>query len=242
MKKVSIIIPGYNEEAFIGELLEKIIKVDIESLGFSKEIIVVDDGSKDRTFEIADSFEGVQCFKQVPNQGKGKAVQRGIEESTGDWILVQDADLEYDPDDYIVLLKALGNDENVSVYGSRILGQIVERGSYGLFPGRHREQSLGPWCAGVILSIWTFMLYGCWISDTLTAYKLYPAKLIKSFSVKTCGFETDHELTAKLSRAHTKIKEVPIRYYPRSVDDGKKIRAIDGVIAVWTLFKYRFTK
>ena len=172
MKKISIIIPAYNEEAFIGTLIKKILTIDIESLGFVKEIIVVDDGSKDKTYEIASSYEGIRCIKQLKNQGKGAAVQRGVRESTGDWILVQDADLEYDPNDYILLLKALGNGEEISIYGSRTMGQIKEHGWFRLFPGKHKNQSFGPWFAGVILSIWTFILYGYWISDTLTAYKL----------------------------------------------------------------------
>lgn len=240
MKKISIIIPAYNEAFSIGKLLERIIKVDIESLGYCKEIIVVDDGSKDKTFEIAAGFKNVRCFKQVPNAGKGRAVQMGVRESTGDWVLVQDADLEYAPEDYVRLLNALDSKEDIAVYGSRILGQIEKNGGGWIFPGKHPEQGVGPWLAGIILSIWTFVLYGCQITDTLTAYKLYPAKLIKSFSVKTYGFETDHELTAKLSKCGIEIKEVPISYYPRSVDEGKKIRPIDGVIAIWTLFKFRF--
>lgn len=240
MKKLSIIIPAFNEESFIDELLKKILSVDIESLGYSKEVIVVDDGSRDKTFEIASGFESVRCFKQIPNQGKGRAVQRGVEECCGDLILVQDADLEYDPDDYIPLLKALEGKNDIAIYGSRILGQVRERGVCPIFPGKHPVQGIGPWGAGVILTVWTFLLYGNVITDTLTAYKLYPAKLIKSFDVKTCGFETDHELTAKLAKSGTRIKEIPISYYPRSVDEGKKIKPIDGVIAVWTLLKYRF--
>lgn len=240
MKKVSIIIPAYNEEIFIGTLIKKILDIDLKPLGFAKEIIVVDDGSHDKTFEIASSYKGVRCIKQFKNQGKGAAVQRGIKESTGDWILVQDADLEYEPNDYIPLLTALENGKELAIYGSRTMGQIKDHGWYNFFPGKHKKQSFGPWFAGIILSIWTFILYGCWISDTLTAYKLYPAKKIKNFSIKTCGFETDHELTSKLIKNGTQIKEIPIRYYPRSISAGKKIKPIDGLIAIWTLLKYRF--
>ncbi len=240
MKKVSIIIPAYNEEAFIGILLKKILEVDLNPLGFTKEIIIVDDASKDKTFEIACSYKDVKTIKQFKNQGKGAAVQRGIKESTGDWILVQDADLEYDPNDYVFLLQTLEKGNYIAVYGSRTLGQIKERGLCCFLPGKHPEQSIGPWCAGIILSILTFILYGHWISDTLTAYKLYPAKVIKEFSIKTCGFETDHEITAKLIRNHTQIKEIPIRYHPRSIENGKKIKPRDALIAIWTLLKYRF--
>ncbi len=116
-------IPAYNEGAFIGTLLDKIAAVPTESLGFEKEIIVVNDGSKDNTEQVARSHAGVLCFTQVPNQGKGKAVQRGIREATGDYILIQDADLEYDPNDYLPMLAALTATAADVVYGSRTLGQ-----------------------------------------------------------------------------------------------------------------------
>jgi glycosyltransferase involved in cell wall biosynthesis len=239
--RVSIVIPAYNEERFIGTLLERIQAVDVESLGFEKELIVVDDGSRDRTFDVASSHAGVRVVKQAPNQGKGAAVQRGIRECTGDWVLVQDADLEYDPEDYRSLLAAIPAGQSmVAVYGSRTRGQVQCGGRLRLFPGKHPRQGVGSWFAGVLLTFWTFILYGRLITDTLTAYKLYPTDVIRSFVVRTRGFETDHELTAKLIRAGVRIIEVPIRYDPRSVAEGKKIRARDGFIAVSTLLRYRF--
>ena len=239
MKLLSIVIPAYNEEAYLGTLLAKIVSIDTARLGYEKEVLVVNDGSKDRTEEIARSFvaEGVICFTQVPNQGKGKAVQRGIREAHGDFILVQDADLEYDPQDYLPILEALGRGD--VVYGSRTLGQF-RRSGWTATPGRHPQQGLGPWLAGVVLSCWTFLLYGQWISDTLTAYKLYPADVLKAMNLKTSGFETDHEITAKLIRKGLRIVEVPIAYHPRSAEEGKKIKPSDGVIALWTLLRYRF--
>jgi dolichol-phosphate mannosyltransferase len=237
MKLLSIVIPAYNEAAYIGNLLGKIAQVDTNALGFEKEVLVVNDGSSDATESIARSFEssGVKCFTQVPNQGKGRAVQRGIREAAGDYILVQDADLEYDPADYLPMLRALETGAD-SIYGSRVLGQIRKSG----WTGRHPAQSLGPWMAGVILSVWTFLLYGRWISDTLTAYKLYPARVLKAMKLETSGFETDHEITAKLIRGGLKIAEVPISYHPRSSEEGKKIKPSDGFIAVWTLLRFRF--
>jgi glycosyltransferase involved in cell wall biosynthesis len=239
MKKLSIIIPAYNEAKFIGKLLERVQQVPTEQVGFEKEIIVVDDGSKDGTFEVASSYAGVKCFKQVPNQGKGRAVQRGVRESTGDYVLVQDADLEYDPDDYVSMLSKLTAD-GISVYGSRTLGQRRDNPHGSWLWGKHPNQSFGPWLAGILLSLWTLLLYGHWISDTLTAYKLYPAAILKSFVIRTHGFETDHEITAKLIRAGISIVEVPIHYTPRSVDEGKKIKPRDGLIAVLTLLRFRF--
>ncbi len=251
MRTLSIVIPAYNEARFITTLLERVVAVPTQKAGFKKEILVVDDGSKDETFALAESFaknfdgtasgDVIRVFKQVPNQGKGKAVQRGIRESTGDFVLIQDADLEYDPADYLPMLKALPeNGENVAVYGSRTLGQAKEHGWLRRCPGKHEQQGVGPWVAGLILSSWAFTLYGRLITDTLTAYKLYPAQVLKSFTLETHGFETDHEITAKLIRAGIRILEVPVRYLPRSREEGKKIGPKDGVIAVWTLFKYRF--
>ena len=240
MRLLSIVIPAYNEAESIGKLLGIIQFIPTESLGYEKEIIVVDDGSKDKTGEIARSVPGIKVFTQVHNQGKGKAVQRGIRESTGELILIQDADLEYDPNDYLALLSALKPGAD-AVYGSRTLGQFREHG-WSICPGRHPEQGFGPWLAGVLLTLWTAIWYGVWITDTLTAYKLYPAKAVRAMQLRTSGFETDHEITARLVRGGYNIVEVPIAYLPRSVEEGKKIKPSDGFIAVWTLFKFRFAQ
>jgi glycosyltransferase involved in cell wall biosynthesis len=239
MPLLSIVIPAYNEAQFIGTLLQRILAVPTEPLGFEKELIVVDDGSNDKTAEIARGFANVKVFSQFPNQGKGKAVQRGIHESSGSYILIQDADLEYDPMDYLTLLRALGPRTD-AVYGSRILGQTREAPRSRVYPGRHPQQAFGPWLAGQLLTLWTYLLYGKWITDTLTAYKLYPAAAVRSMRVRTSGFETDHEITAKLIRGGYRIVEVPISYFPRNVEAGKKIKPRDGFIAVWTLLKFRF--
>jgi dolichol-phosphate mannosyltransferase len=239
MALLSIVIPAYNEAAFIGEILIRILAVETESLGFRKEIIVVDDGSSDGSGEIARSFQGVRVFTQARNQGKGNAVQRGIRESTGDYILIQDADLEYDPNDYLRLLTALLRGADC-VYGSRVLRQREKQAGFTLFPGRHPKQYFGPWLAGQLLTLWTWLLYQRWITDTLTAYRLFPAAVVKSLRVRTSGFETDHEITAKLVRRGRSIVEEPIEYLPRTFKAGKKIKARDGFVAVWTLLKYRF--
>lgn len=238
MRTLSLIIPAYNEERFIGTLLEKILPLKLESAGFQKEVIVVDDGSSDRTVEIVSKSSGVRCLRQA-NQGKGAAVQHGVRECSGDYLLVQDADLEYDPTDYLPMLKALPMRGAAVVYGSRPLGQMRKNGGF-LFPGRHPEQEFGPWLANWIISFWILVLYQKWITDPLTAYKLYPTSIVRAMNVRSRGFEADHEMTAKLIRRGIPIVEVPIQYEPRSVEEGKKIKARDGWIALWTLFKYRW--
>lgn len=239
MPKVSIVIPAYNEEAFIGKLLETILPVDIQSIGFEREIIVVDNGSHDRTSEIVRQFPDVRLLRIEVNKGKGDGVRYGIQNATGDYILIQDADLEYDPHDYLPMLQPLLSAQGLTtIYGSRILGEIQKQSSF--LPGKQKDQSILNWGANICLSIWAWLLFGQWITDTLTGYKIYPAKLLQSFTIQTTGFETDHELTAKLIRSGVKIVEVPVGYTPRSVEEGKKIRYSDFFIALWTFFRFRF--
>ena len=239
MKKLSIIIPAFNEASFISSVLAHVLSIPTESVGYVKEIIVVDDGSTDDTFELASHFSGIKVFRQS-NQGKGAAVQFGVTQATGDFILVQDADLEYEPTDYLPMLKAIDGKDDVAVYGSRFKGVIRDYGWKWPFPGRNPSQDFGPWLANILISTVALFLYGRFITDMLTAYKLYPSKLVQGMKIKTCGFETDHELTAKLIKLGIKINEVPIAYKPRSVSEGKKIRARDGLIAIWTLIRFRF--
>ncbi len=238
LRTLSVVIPAYNEAAFIGELLRRIALVDTASVGFQTEVIVVDDGSRDGTAEVAGAHAGVRVIRQE-NQGKGAAVQTGVRASSGDFILVQDADLEYDPRDYLPLLRAIGPDRDVAVYGSRLRGVLRDRTWRWPTPGRHPRQGLGPWGMNITLSLITLATYRRFITDPLTAYKVYPAHVLKSLRVETRGFETDHELTAKLVHAGVELREVPIAYEPRSVAEGKKIRAVDGLIAIRTLLRYR---
>lgn len=242
MPLVSIVIPAYNEENFIAEVLRRIAEVPLKSIGFNSEILVIDDGSTDATAAVveASSRPNIRLLRQPRNLGKGAAVQRGIKEAKGEWILIQDADLEYDPMAYLPMLQAIGSQSEVSVYGSRFLGQIEENGWLRVFPGRHPRQGLGPWAANVVLGLVTLLLYGRYITDNLTAYKIYPAAFVKSLAFTTTGFEGDHEITSRLLQARYTIKEIPIAYEPRSVEEGKKIRAIDGIIGFWTFVRLRF--
>jgi dolichol-phosphate mannosyltransferase len=238
-RKVSIVVPAYNEEGFIGALLEKLLSVETERVSFEKEIIVVNDGSTDRTAEVVAQFPSVRLINQK-NQGKGAAVQRGVREASGDYVLVQDADLEYEPGDIPRILEALGSSSDTAVYGSRFLGALALYPKRIVFRGRVPGQQFGPWLMNRILTVLGFILYGRWITDLLTGYKIYPVAFLRSVKVKTAGFETDHELTAKLIRAGYKIREVPVGYTPRSVAEGKKIGPIDGLSAIWALIYFRF--
>ncbi|MGH8549532.1 MAG: glycosyltransferase family 2 protein, partial [Methylococcales bacterium] len=142
-KILSIVIPAYNEEEYIASVIEHVVKVPVESLGFEKEVIVVDDGSKDDTYRIASGFPRVKTITQS-NQGKGRAVQAGIAHCSGDYVLVQDADLEYEINDYLPMLQKLNEAPDSAIYGSRILGQIEMRGKLRLFPGKHPRQGVMP--------------------------------------------------------------------------------------------------
>ena len=228
MKTLSIVIPAYNEERFIGTLLEQIKAVDLAPLGVSKEIIVVDDCSRDRTAEIVGGVEGVRLHRMPRNGGKGRAVRAGIEAATGDYLIIQDADLEYDPRDYVLMLEALLSGRADIVHGSRYLGR-----------GRHANQSLAAYLGGRSLSAVAWLFTGRYLTDTVTALKLFSRADLASLPLETTGFELDHEITARMLARGPRIVEVPIRYYPRSREEGKKIGPRDWFIGARTFWKYR---
>lgn len=232
---LSIIIPAYNEEKTIAELLQRVLDADLGE-GIDRELIVVNDCSTDSTGRIVQSF--IAAHPQAPitylvhdrNQGKGMAVRTGIQAVTGDYVVMQDADLELDPNDFARMLPHLFSGQYRVVYGSRFL---AEENSHTYF-----SYQLG----GKFLSVMTNLLYDQHITDEPTCYKMFDAGLLKSIPLDCKGFEFCPEVTAKVSRLGYKIKEVPIRYYPRSIEEGKKLRLRDGLKAIGTLLKYRFWK
>jgi len=228
MPTLSIVIPAYNEERFIGTLLEKIRAVDLGPLGVEKEIIVVDDCSKDRTAEIAASVPAVTLKRLPANGGKGRAVRAGIALATGEYLIIQDADLEYDPNDYVPMLQALLSGRADVVYGSRYMGR-----------GRHTNQSLAAYLGGRSLSLAALAFTGRYLTDTVTALKLFHRDQIAAIELETSGFELDHEITARMAHRGARFVEVPIRYSPRSREEGKKIGMRDWFVAVRTFVRYR---
>ena len=228
VRVLSIVIPAYNEERFIATLLQQIRELDLTPLGFTKEVIVVDDCSKDRTAEIVESTPDVRLIRQRQNGGKGRAVRAGIAAATGELLIIQDADLEYDPKDYIPMLQALLQGRGDVVYGSRYLGR-----------GRHANQSLAAYLGGRSLSLIAWAFTGASLTDTVTAYKLFRREDIAALTLETSGFELDHELTSRMLARGKRIVEVPISYAPRSREEGKKIGPRDWFIAVRTFWRYR---
>lgn len=225
---LSIVIPAYNEERFIGTLLQQIADVDLAALGVAKEIIVVDDCSRDRTAAIVSAIDGVRLHRLTHNSGKGAAVRAGLELAAGDYVIIQDADLEYDPRDYVPMMRAILEKRADVVYGSRYTSG-----------GRHAGQSWTAYLGGRSLSAVCRLATGTYLTDTVTALKLFPRLLLKELDLCTSGFELDHEITAKVLAQGLRILEIPVRYYPRSREEGKKIGARDWFIGVRTFFRFR---
>ncbi|HQR32088.1 MAG TPA: glycosyltransferase family 2 protein [Blastocatellia bacterium] len=237
--KLSVIIPAYNEEQFIGALLEKVLAVDLSRFGLGKEIIVIDDCSKDRTAEIVQQFSDVTLIRQSPNQGKGAAVRAGIAAATGDYLIIQDADLEYDPNDYVPMVAALFSNGAGAVYGSRYLKHPARSKLVNLITGKHARQSWPAYLGGQSLSFASLICTGNYLTDTVTALKLFRREVIKPLALETSGFELDHEISAKVLAQGCQIKEVPISYFPRSKEEGKKIGPRDWFVALRTFYRFR---
>ena len=204
--------------------------------GVEKELIVVDDASSDNTPAVLIAMKRLQPQLKVltskRNLGKGNAIRRALAEATGDWVLVQDADLEYDPADYLGLLAPALRGEVAVVYGSRFLYRTKgARSGHRLFYWGNRFLT---WCAN-----W---LYGATLSDMYTCYKLVPADLLRQMNLTSDGFEIEAEVTAKLLRRRIPIREVPISYAARTRSEGKKVNFLDGLVALWTLLRFRWDR
>ena len=235
VRKVSIVIPVYNERGTLEEIVERVLAAPLSTNPESgkpleREVILVDDGSRDGSDELALELDGkhaeVVGIVNPENRGKGYALRTGFERASGEVIIIQDADMEYDPGDYPALLEPIIEDKTDVVYGSRILGS-GRRGGMAYYLG------------GRMLSVLTNLLYGSSITDEPTCYKVFRRSVLDGMELRCTGFEFCPEFTAKALKAGHKIYEVPIKYYPRSAAEGKKIRFRDGLEAIWTLLKYR---
>ena len=230
--KLSVIIPVYNEEKTVAEIIRRVKAVNLK-----KEIIIVEDGSTDKTKEILEGIvkkkgdNEIKLISRPEKSGKGEAIRTGLKYVRGDIVIIQDADLEYNPNDYHRLIKPISNGEVLVVYGSRVLGKNPKPDS----PSRWFF-----YLGGRSLSILTNLLYRTKITDEPTCYKVFKATLLRSLNLKCKGFEFCPEVTAKIAKRGIKIKEIPINAVSRTLKEGKKIRLKDWFIAVGTLFKYRF--
>lgn len=237
--KLSIIVPVYNEENTIIEVLKKLQSLKF-TLPVKKEIIIVDDGSSDNSQKVIADFlkknhsSSMYFFTLKKNRGKGYAVIYGIKKSSGDLITIQDADLEYDPNDLAKLLKVAFDENAQVVYGTRLKNYPLR------LAGARKTPLISHYLGNKFLTIFTNLLYGSSVTDMETCYKMFRKDVIDNLALKSRRFEFEAEITAKIIKKGIRIYEVPIRVKPRGYNEGKKITWRDGFMALWTLLKYRF--
>jgi len=224
---LSVVMPCYNERDTIEEIIRRVLAVPIRT-----ELIVVDDGSKDGTREILTRLQEELKFKlvfQPANAGKGSALRRGFEEVTGNLVVIQDADLEYSPEEFPELIELICDGRADVVFGSRFLG-------------RHRVFMFSHYLGNRLVTFMTNVLYNTMLTDMETCYKVMRTEVLRSMTLQSNGFGIEPEMTAKIFKRHYRVYEVPITYDGRGYDEGKKITWRDGFVALWVLLKFRFTE
>ena len=227
--KLSVIMPAYNERGTIREIIGRVMAVDLAP--HTLELVIVDDGSRDGTRDILREYEhtpGVRVVYQTQNAGKGAAVARGIIEASGDVLIIQDADLEYDPQDYVPLLAPIAAGEADVVYGSRFMRRA---GGRGYLRRWH-------WFGNAALTIVSNRFTGLGLTDMETCYKMLRRDIARRLDLQSRDFAIEPEITCKLARMGVTVRELPISYRGRTYDEGKKIGLKDAIRAVWTTVKY----
>ena len=232
--KLSVIIPAYNERSTIEAVVRRVQAVNLGPI--AKEIIVVDDGSRDGTTEVLKELAGIRHISHERNAGKGAAVATGFQAATGDIVLIQDADLEYYPEDYQTVIQPIVDGQCDAAMGSRFLLYKPK------FFGKRRSPYLTHYIGNKLIVAVTNLLYGQHFTDYEGCYKAFTRTVLASTPVEAKGFEFDNELVCKLMRKGARIVEVPIHYTPRTYAHGKKINWKHGLIILWTIMKWRFMR
>jgi len=237
---LSVVMPVYNEAKFLSEIIRQVQAVDLGPM--ERELVLVDDCSTDGSGEMVRALEGktsidgslrpfdrpIRVFSHAVNQGKGAALRTGFAQAAGDLVIIQDADLEYDPEDYHKLLAPVIKGKAEVVYGSR-------------FTGERRNMFFHHWVGNRFLTLVTNVLFNTTLSDMETCYKLFKREALEGIVIKSDRFNFEPEITAKILKKGIRIYEVPISYTGREFDEGKKITWRDGLVALWCLVKFRFT-